>query len=112
MELSANRTQCGVHLVHTRAVLNIQYPIDLRQMPAETPRQFGFPDTVVSHAPVENHLHGSERRQANSNITVGGRRNVLTGVDPRGNRLFERVDSVREGIVPIIAEGGKLREVR
>ena len=81
-------------------------------MPAETTRQFGLPDTVVSHTLIEDHLHGSERRHSNSNFTLGGRRNILTRVNSCRNRLFERVYGAHEGVVPIIAEGRKLRKVR
>ncbi len=61
-QLSSDGPQGHVHVVEPREMLHIQHPIHLRQMPAQSPRQFGFSDVLILHALIENHLHRRERR--------------------------------------------------
>ena len=95
-----------------RAVLDIQYSIDLGQMPPEAPSQFGFADALVHHALVQHHFHGREGRQNSVVCTLRRGRNHLAVMDAGRNRLFQRVDGSRDSLVPIVPVGGQLREVR
>ena len=50
-ELLAERAKRGLHLIQPRTVSQVQQPIDLGQMAVQPPRQFRFPDALVTSWP-------------------------------------------------------------
>ena len=63
VQVAAYGSHCCVHLIHSRVVVNVQYPIHLRQVPAEAARQLCLADALLPHPLIKHHLDGGERRQ-------------------------------------------------
>ena len=70
-------------------MVDVQYSVDLGEMPSQAPCQIRFPDTLVPHALVEDDLDCGESRKRYSAIAAGGGgRNVPAVVDTGGDGLL------------------------
>ena len=88
VQVAAYGSHCCVHLIHSRLVLNVQYPIHLWQVPAEAARQLCLVDALLPHPLIQHHLDCGERRQHSHFPSVRRWRNIPAVVDPGSYRLL------------------------
>ena len=92
-------------------VLNVQHPVNLRHVPTEAAGQLRLADALVSHPLIQHHLHRSQSWQYGVGLAARRCWNILAIVDAGRYGLFKRVDSAGDGLLPVVSEGGQLREV-
>ncbi len=100
-------------LIEARGMVQIEQPIHLRQMPAQTARQIGFAQALLGHRPIDPQLGALQRARAHRRAPFGGgrQRQRLARIDVERQRGFQRIHRLQQRLVFIRAEGDGLGHI-
>ncbi len=103
LDMTPQRSCRRLDLIKARGMGEIEQPIHLLQMPAQTARQFSLLDPLLDHRPIHAQLGALQRRRANrgATLSLGRHGKRLAGIDVKRQRGFQRVYGVGQRLAPI-----------